>query len=82
MITTAQVKAAQSNIGMMESYGMISASVSGLAYGVLGRVAEAEDVTVAVDQQIARLEAEMAATGDWGFQARAEFALKTLKGLK
>lgn len=81
MITVQNIKSAASSLNMAEAYGVVSRSVSTMAIMTLNRLAEAEDVQAAVQAEIARLEAEMTATGDYGYQNRISYTLKTLKGL-
>jgi hypothetical protein len=82
MTTKAQITEAASGLNMMEAYGMINASQSGLAISVLNRIAEAEDVNVALDQAIAKWTLELEATADWGLQNRISYTLDTLNRLK
>jgi hypothetical protein len=81
MATVQNINSAVEGLNMMEAYGVVSRSVSTLAIMVLVRIAGAEDVNVALTAEIARLEGELAATADYGYQNRIEYALKTLKGL-
>lgn len=82
MTTKAQVTSAASGLNMMEAYGMASSNQCGLAIAALNRVAEAEDVDVALDQEISKWTLELEASADWGYQSRVSYALDTLKGLK
>lgn len=81
MVTVQNIKSAVEGLNMMEAYGVVSRSVSVMAIGTLNRIAGAEDVNVALTAEIARLEMELAATADWGYQNRISYTLKTLKGL-